>query len=253
MYFVGITSGSQLTNIPTPTQPISPVDGNLYVDPTQFAINMFTPLMQSLQIGGQNVTQSVDLPIVFGGPDLNTRRLNLELNAIDSQLNEQKISRPTVMVNENESAKFFLGQSLPYYFYWIKSSKDSVTTANTIIYEDLGTLIEVKGSIKKRDIVSLDLYVQFMEITSGSISYSSSLINPNPPRLSFIKLKSNIEIQDGRTMLVAGNFNYQDDNIINIVPGISKIKIVGNLFKGTARQSAKQKKFIFLTAKIIND
>ena len=71
--FVGL--GGRLDDFPTPTKPIGPRFGDLFVDPANFAINLFTRAFHSQRDGNKKHCDKgfITLPFVFGGADLNLR------------------------------------------------------------------------------------------------------------------------------------------------------------------------------------
>src|SRR3990167_8117053 len=84
--FVGM--GGTLYDIPTTTSPVIGAGqyqlltfGNLFVDPTNYAINLIDLSLSRDAF----LAQPIEIPIVFGGSNLNTRRLNAVLAASESE------------------------------------------------------------------------------------------------------------------------------------------------------------------------
>jgi len=93
-------TGARLTDFPTPTSSPENIknNSNLLVDPTNFAVNLFSSINSLIEksTSFRGVTDLIKIPFVFGGPDLNLKRLNLVLNAAETHQKLKIISRPTV-------------------------------------------------------------------------------------------------------------------------------------------------------------
>lgn len=244
--FVGL--GGTLTDFPTPTQPINATDGNLYVNPRNLAVNLFTNAFQTA------LDTFAILPIVFGGPDLNLRRLNLILNASEQENKSKILAKPSVTVTNNEIAKILVGQSVPIYTAVTESVQSTVRQLSQLNYKEIGISLQVLPSVSKdRKTVSMDLFLEATEIISGEFKYDPTTgIAPNPPTLLILKIKDNVVIENGQTMVIGGLLTQRKHETINALPYLSKIPILGDLlFKASNRAFSESEDFIFITPTIL--
>jgi general secretion pathway protein D len=258
--FVGM--GGTLTDIPEPTTPVFDYTGNLFVNPENFSINTFSPPISDefAQVQGdffEEAIQVLRLPIIFGGPNLNLRRLNLLLNASEIDKSINIMSKPSIITNDEQVAKLLTGNSLPFYSNLNQSvPTESQANANfaTMFYREIGIAFQVKPKIhidKKH--ISIDFYLEFSEITSGTIDTSFLNLGQllDPPTLALVKIKNNIILEDGQTILIGGISQLARKEITQDAPFLTKIPIIGRLFSSTGIEKEQNDKLIFITPTII--
>jgi type II secretory pathway component GspD/PulD (secretin) len=258
--FVGM--GGNLESIPVPTFPMSPIFGNLFVNPNVFTINTFSPPIstkfgQAVHTEGTFLrsTNNLTLPIVFGGPDLNLRRLNLVLNANEVENNITVISRPSILTSNNKIAKMLTADSLPFYntIQQTIQSSQNLRNTNSFDYRDIGISIQVKPMVHNdKNHITLDFFIEFTEITSGSTTISGfSGVMFDPPNLLFGKIKDKVMLQNGQTIIVSGISNRKHHNEITNVPYLNKIPGGNKLFTSQGKEKRMRDDFLFITATIV--
>ncbi|OGB83453.1 hypothetical protein A3F66_03835 [candidate division TM6 bacterium RIFCSPHIGHO2_12_FULL_32_22] len=251
-----------ISDIPTPAFPVfspSGQTGNLFVDPGNFVMNLYPLSPNSNLLLAAFPTPNFNLPIVFGGPDLNTRRLNLLLNAAETEDKLKVLTRSTVVTNNDEVTKIFVGQSIPYYFDLLETLQDSGRSSVTYFYRDIGTSLQIKPTIVNESKINIEIYIEFTTINSGSsqvvtsISFDSAPIpiTPDPINLNWIELRDSITLENGQTVII--NQLDLDSKIKTLikVPYAHRLPFVGNLFKGKFDTFARSNYFVLLSAKII--
>ena len=268
------TSGSE-TDIPTPPfsvfSPSFQECGNLYVDPGNFTFNLYPVALTLGQIEGVILTQgkalsfpapNFSVPVIFGGPDLNTRRLNLELNAAENQQLLKVVNRLSVVVDNGEVTKIFEGRSVPYYVQVLETLQDSGRSTVTYFYRDIGAMLQVKPTIIDDEKINIDIFHEVTSISSGSsfIDFSQYLpgvpvatipVTLNPINVNWTQMKNQLTLYNDQTTIINKfEFLELDKAIIN-VPYIAKLPIIGKFFTGTDKQTRKRSFVMLITAKII--
>lgn len=251
--FVGL--GGRLTDFPTPTSPINTTDGNLYVDPNNLAANLFNSFTDFISCGTNIVSSCFSiLPIVFGGPDLNTRRLNVILNAAEQENILRIRSKPTVIVSNNQIVKLLVGQSLPIYTSVQDVVQSNIRTLSQLNYKEIGLAIQILPSISSdRKFINLDIFVENSEITSGNTTYNDTGIAQNPPVLTVLKLKNQVTVQNGQITMIGGLNIRSAQTDVNRIPFLWKVPVFGKLFQARAESSGDEQAFVFITPTIIED
>lgn len=254
--FVGL--GATLTDIPTPTEfkdSYMPLLPNI----TTFLPNLNPPQLREFLITKDFIPSNITFPVFFVGPNINTERLAPILNAYKSTEKVQLYSYPSVLADDGNTTKFFIGQIFPYY----TSIQDSVydnpdqtilTTLNVsqLNYKNIGTMIQIEPTIISHNKISMHLFIERNSIYSGSNLYSINQVMPDPPVLRSIKFEERIILEDGRTIVILTSTNKNDYSVINRAPKLSRIPIIGKFFRGSAEFENLEKEFIIITAKIID-
>ena len=193
------------------------------------------------------------LPIVFGGPDLNTRRLNILLNAAQEEQRARILSRPTILATNNQVAKILVGTSIPIYTTVQDVVQSTVRTLNQITYKEVGISIQVLPIISKdRKTVDLEIYIELSDQKSGGTQTNSQGVNQNPPVFLTIKIKNNVILENGQTVVISGIITKRENSSTLKVPFVEKLPIIGRLFRSNANSNDETEDFIFVTPTILD-
>lgn len=252
--FVGL--GGTLTDFPVPTEPIDPQHGNLFVNPLNFALNLFTRVFRTPgQIRPAQLSDTfVSIPFVFGGPDLNLRRLNLLLNAAENEEKVKIVSRPSVMTSDNEIAKILIGETIPIQATAIDILAVAVQNITSINYKDVGIMLEVKPIVSPdKKMVKLELFIEESQVIAGSTITNDRGIMQNPPVIDVIKIHNKVNLRNGQTVVIGGLSRCDERRGNNKVPYLNKIPFFGKwFFTGSAENNEQFEQFIFITPTIID-
>jgi type II secretory pathway component GspD/PulD (secretin) len=263
--FVGL--GGSLQDIPKPTLPIdayyvnsngqpstgSSPNSNLFVNPTNFAINLFNKAF-SVTTADNAGSSYLQLPFVFGGPDLNLRRLNLVLSVAESESKVKIVSRPSVLTSSGQKAVVTIGQQLPMQQSAINSSTGAVYKGSQIVYKSVGiglTVTPIVGADNKT--INLTINIEDLEIISGSTQSNADGIMTNPPVLSDLAVTNIVTLKSGQTTVIGGLAKRTDKLTKNQIPWIYKIPVLGNLFKASLTADIELEQFIFITPTIVEE
>lgn len=163
--------------------------------------------------------------------------LGLELSALQSDGLGEVLSKPKILTGDKQEARISSGVKLPYQ----STSEDSGTT--TVFQEALLELL-VTPSITPDGTVQMKLEVS--KDTQGSLTDMGYAIDTN-------KLKTNVLVNDGETVVLGGLFEETRTNDSSKVPLLGDIPVVGHLFKSKSRILKREELLIFVTPTIIND
>lgn len=249
--FVGL--GGRLDDFPEPTKPIDERHGNLFVDPMKFALNLFTKSCQSREGRHHKKDDTfITLPFVFGGANLNLSRLNLLLNAAESEQKVKILSRPSVMTSDNEVAKILIGESIPIQATAIDVLAVAVQNITSINFKDIGIALEVHPYVSPdKKNIKLEIFVEESKIISGTTITNEKGIMQNPPVIDIIKVHNKVNLRNGQTVVIGGLSRSNERKSVNRVPILSRIPVIGSIFF-TATSECKEEfeQFIFITPTI---
>ena len=250
--FVGL--GGRLPDFPTPTKSDFPNNDNLLVNPLNFALNLFNRslLLPSLNKGNKDLDASfIKIPFVFGGPDLNTERLNLVLNAAEHEAQVKIISRPSILSNDGETAHIVIGESLPLNTTIEDVVQTVVRNSSSVHYKDVGIVLKVTPKVTPNCDIFLDLAVEEADVVSGSTRTNNVGIMENPPVINFIRTYNKVILKDKQTTVIGGLRGIKQQNSNNYVPILSKIPILGWFFKAQFEYEEDLERYIFITATLV--
>lgn len=263
--FVGL--GGTLMEIPKPTLPLTALNtintgvtstgstntGNLFVDPTNFALNLFNKAFTATTSTSAG-NSFMQVPFVFGGPDINLRRLNLVLNAAETESKVKIVSRPSVLTGSGQKAVVNIGQQLPMQQSSMNQSTGVLYKTGQIVYKDVGislTVTPVTSSDNKT--VTLDIQIGEIDFTSGSTQSNNDGIMTNPPVLNALSVTNKVVLKSGQTTVIGGLAKRTDSKTINRIPLLYRVPILGNLFQATLSSDQELEQFIFITPTVIEE
>lgn len=156
------------------------------------------------------------------------------------------LSTPQILVKDNQEAELNVGQQVPI----ITNTRltDQNTTYNTYDLKSVGIKLKITPQINKKRFISLDLYSEIKALV-GDVS---NLSLTEPPVISERNIKTQITIQDRKTIVIGGLIQSDNNEIIRKTPILGDIPILGWFFKRKTRTKTKTNLLIFITPYIIN-
>ncbi len=166
------------------------------------------------------------------------------ISAFQGLTDVQVLSSPSLVVVENETARFQVGDQVPIVTRTVTSVQDpEAPVSNEIEYRDTGIILRIKPRIAENGVVNLDIEQEISSVTGGSATLT--------PTFSNRRVESTISVIDGQTVLLGGLIGEQIDDTRGGVPGLSQIPAVGNLFKNRNRQGTRTELIILIKPVVI--
>jgi type IV pilus assembly protein PilQ len=189
---------------------------------------------------------NVNLPV--GSPDgtiavgiLSASHLvDLELSAAEAETEAKDISSPRVITANQKQATIMQGVEIPY-------QQSASSGATSISFKNAVLQLQVTPQITPDNRIILDLDVRDDEV--GQVVVESGGVNV--PAIDTREVTTQVLVNDGQTVVLGGILTTQASNVINKVPLLGDIPILGTLFKNTNRTNNKDELLIFVTPKII--
>jgi len=202
---------------------------NAGTSPTpQYAVNL--PVAVGAGSGG-------GLGFVFGSAG-GAFQLNLRLSALETQGHVKTISAPKVTTMDNSTARISQGISLPF-------SQVSASGVNT-------AFIEARLSLEVTPHITADGSV-LMNIRAENNQPDPSNTGANgQPAIQRKEATTQVLVKDAETTVIGGIYVRSGSSNSASVPGLSRIPILGHLFKNHRETEMRQELLIFITPRILN-
>jgi type IV pilus assembly protein PilQ len=169
---------------------------------------------------------------------LDTFSLDVALTAAENQGLLKIISSPKVAALTNTAASIQSGVQIPV--------QTNVNNTTTVIYVDATLRLTVTPQITNEGTILLDVQVSKRE---PAVALNLSL-GQNVP-LTIREYRGQILVRDGGTTVIGGIFQINDQDQNNMIPGVWKIPILGNLFRNKTRTEKHDELLIFITPRIL--
>ncbi|ADR19368.1 type IV pilus secretin PilQ [Calditerrivibrio nitroreducens] len=196
----------------------------------------------SIGINGDAGGYMVNLPI--GAPTgalaltlgniSNTFNIDMAISAMESRNKAKTISSPKITTLDNQEAEIKSGGKAI-----IVPSGDN-TQSQTI---DVGIKLKVKPHITANNMIFMEIEVEKSSLGAVSGTNAETLEK---------KAKTQVLLANGETTVIGGIYEDEQNEIKNEVPGLSKIPLLGWLFRNNIERRAKKELLVFITPRIQN-
>ncbi len=191
--------------------------------------NTFQALSASKQQAVSQLTISDALNIFAFRPDLN---LAAFVKALQSENILEILAEPNLVTSDGKEASFLVGGEFPIPVLQGGSNAGAVT----IQFREFGIRLYFTPVVTANKTIQMHLRQEVSTIDfANSVTFSGFTI----PGLSTRRAETNIELGEGQSFVVAGLINNQESDVLNKIPGLASLPILGALFK--TRDERKQR------------
>lgn len=176
------------------------------------------------------------IDLVFGNL-AGTFNLDVRLSALENTGRGRVISAPKVVTQDNEKASIESGRQIPVPI--ATADKVSVMYINATLKLDVTPHITADGN------VNMDV-----NITNDAVDFQNQQAN-SPPPIFKKEAKTVLKVRDGQTAVIGGIFVTSEGISQQGLPFLSRIPVLGWLFKNRIKNRDNSELLIFLTPKII--
>lgn len=189
-------------------------------------------------VGGLVATPGVGF--TFGRTD--GALLDVRLSAGELLGLSKVIAAPKVTTLDKREAKISQGESIPFQTTSLQGTQTTFVDANLEL--------NVTPQITSRDPNEVGKQIMLkVRATRNAVGARS---NPAGPSIDRREANTQVIIRDGETMVIGGVFIDSQNNNVAGIPYLSRVPVLGWLFKNKTESVAKQELLIFLTPSIIN-
>jgi general secretion pathway protein D len=171
------------------------------------------------------------------------------IQAIKTMSNANLLSTPSIMTIDNQEAKIVVGQNVP--FITGQSTNSSSGTSNpftTIERQDVGITLKVKPHIGEGGTVKLEVEQEVSSVVPSVAGVNSADLITNKR-----SIQTTILADDGQTIVLGGLIQDDNSQSVNEVPLLSKIPLLGHLFRAKSHSQTKRNLLVFLQPIILRD
>lgn len=187
------------------------------------------------------------------------RRVNFD--ALISALNEQGevnvVSKPKIRTMNNQPAMIKVGTDRTFFIRTVTT--DTSTAGSTSLIEDTplvvteGIVMALTPQISSSGWIMMDISPVISRVTSVErVVDNNGNTTSSSPNLDIRQTSSLVRMENGNTVVIGGLIQTTDSDTNREVPGLAKVPLIGNLFKGDYEVSRRKELLIFLTANLVD-
>jgi type IV pilus assembly protein PilQ len=203
-------------------------------------------------VGGSN-NLNVNLPAaaatgLLGGPAAlglsllkinNNRLINLELSALETDQRGRVIASPRVVTAHGVEAIIEQGDRVPY-------QQATSSGATSIRFIDATLRLKVKPLITYNGQIDMELNVNQDQIGTAVNQFL-------PPAINTKQVTTKVLVENGGTVVIGGIFDRTENQVVNKVPMLGDIPVLGHVFRNTTKVDNKRELLIFVTPRILSE
>jgi len=239
----GAASGEQ----PTSAMDIAATGGNWFIDDgTEPYTSARGALDNTIGVGhtyGGNM--AMNLPIASSAMSIGFNftklsgtpfLLNAKLLAMESRGEGKIISAPKIVTLDNKEATIQQGLRYPY------KVVDGQTGITTTKFENIDLVLKVTPHVTPDNRISMNI-----KITKADLG----IYYPGGQSFTTKSAETEVLVNDGDTIVIGGIIKTTKNSTDTGVPWLSKIPLLGWLFKSTEKSDDKEELLIFITPRIV--
>jgi type IV pilus assembly protein PilQ len=169
------------------------------------------------------------------------RQLDIELSALEDTEDVKIISKPSVLVVQNQEAEIFVGEKVP-----VAEGFDAETAQVSIRLEDVGTKLRITPQITRDGSIFM-----LVDVETSEISGTTTIQGQPFDTLGTKRANTQVLVKNGETVVIGGLLTTRKEENRNRVPFLSRVPIVGLLFKSKEDISEYRELMIFITPQIV--
>lgn len=173
------------------------------------------------------------------------------VNALATTTDVNILSAPHVLASDGKEAKIEVGSDEPVVTQTVSTptttaTTTSLSTSNSVQYRPTGILLSVKPHVNESGLVTLHL-TQEVSNRGNSVMVGGQ----EYPSFSKRKVDTEVTLQEGRSLLVAGLIQETANNSKTGIPLMKDIPVLGYLFGATGKSKEKTELIVTLTPYLV--
>ena len=189
-----------------------------------------------------NETVSDVLNLFLFNPNIH---LGVVIKALEQKSLLQILAEPNLIAVNGKEASFLAGGEFPFPIV----QPGQGFTAVTIQFKEFGVKLRFKPVIMPNGNIHLNVTP---EVSTLDFADALTISGFTVPALSTRRAETEFEIQDGQSFVIAGLMDNRVTNIMNKIPGLGDIPILGAFFRSKSLQKSNAELMVLCTVRKIS-
>lgn len=172
------------------------------------------------------------------------KNVQVALRAMETDSNTTTLSAPSLVVVNNRKARIQVGDQIPVTQTFVNPGLGSDKEVGQVTYKDTGVILEVRPRVNPGGLVYLDV--------TQEVSRADEAVVPGQNvAIAKRKLDTQVAVRSGQTVLLGGLIRQRDNRGRAGVPGLSRIPLLGALFRSRNEDLMRTELIVLITPKVI--
>ncbi|MBQ7630807.1 MAG: pilus assembly protein N-terminal domain-containing protein [Selenomonadaceae bacterium] len=164
--------------------------------------------------------------------------INMRISALVTNEKAKILSRPSIMTLSGEQATIQIGGEIPYTTY-------DENNRPRVEFKEYGIILQCKPIVDAQNNIVATVYTEVSNI-------SGEYVGDNPI-ISTRRADSVVSLKSGSTMIIGGLMDSSERKVVNKIPLLGDIPIIGEFFKYSSKTKDKQELIILVTPYIVGE
>ncbi len=159
------------------------------------------------------------------------------------------LSIPSIVTMDNEEAEVSVGREVPFLTGSFSSTGGTVGSVNpfqTIQRQDVGLKLKVTPQINEGDAVIMEIELEVSSLEQGATAAVDLVTSQR-------SIRQKVVVEDGGIIVLGGLIDESLLESDNRVPGLSRIPLIGSLFKARTARKVKRNLMVFISPTILRN
>ena len=186
--------------------------------------------------------------------------LDVTVNALRNDTDSNILSTPTLLTLDNEEAEIIIGQEVPFLTGGFNAgtaqttgttdaagnpTNTAINSFQTIERQDVGIVLRITPQINEGDTVTLEVFQEISDVIPATLG---SVLDQSTNRRS---IEATVQVEDGQVIALGGLIQDDLSDTTTGVPFLSRLPLIGALFRSQSKSSTKSSLVVFLKPTII--
>ncbi len=186
------------------------------------------------------------------GEDITVFQVGALVKALRGDGRANVLSQPSIVTLDHHEAEITVAQEVPFLTgSYANTSTDGgrnqpTNPFQTVERKDVGLILTVTPHVNEGDSVRLDIRQEVSAIAASSAGAVDLITNKR-------ELRTSVLVADGGLLVLGGLSSDEVRQNTQGVPGISRVPLLGNLFKSRNSSKARRQLMVFLRPTILRD
>lgn len=172
------------------------------------------------------------------------KEVQVALRALETSGNTTTLSAPSLVVVNNRKARIQVGDQIPVTQTFVNPGVGSDKEVGQVTYKDTGVILEVRPRVNPGGLVYLDVAQEVSRADDGALPGQNAAIAKR-------KLDTQVAVRSGQTVLLGGLIRQRDSRGRSGVPVLSRIPLLGALFRGRSEDLMRTELIVLITPRVI--
>lgn len=168
------------------------------------------------------------------------------IRALEAQGRLEVLSRPQILVNNNQEAHFQVGQEVSLVSF--VQVTDQGTTNSPVERQDIGVILDVLPSISPDGFVRMEVSPSITSLSARTTQISE---NFDAPIIDKRVVETVVTVKDGQTVVIGGLFSNRSEMRKQKVPFFGDIPFIGPAFRTNLHRREKTELLVVITPHVV--